>query len=183
MTTRARSYLPLALLLASPACEDPAPPWERFESPAGKFTVEVPKKPTVEIEQQLGGLTMTEVERVGVDRGPRGQLQVSSYKLLAASTELLSVESMLQLDCMAQFQGSKFVAQEPRKITIAGQEGLAVVGIAPRSPTLPDGGWSENRCVIFGDRMVHLVAVGPDDAETRATGTRFLDSLRGPAQP
>jgi len=165
------------------ACQEP-PTWERFESAVVGFAVEFPKKPTVKTEQQLTGLTMTEVEIVGVDRGPRGQLQVSSY-LLAIGAAELPVESMLQLDCMAAYQDSKFIPGSPRKVMLAGQEGVAVTGIAPRSPSLPNGGWSEDRCAILGDRMVHLIAIGPDDAETRSDGARFLDSLggRSPARP
>lgn len=71
-------------LLASLACQDPSPAWQSFESRTAGIAVEFPGTPTVTVEQQLTPPTMTEVERVNLDRKSRGQLQVSSYVLLPA---------------------------------------------------------------------------------------------------
>ncbi|WAS96601.1 hypothetical protein [Nannocystis punicea] len=176
MAARSSSSLALVPLLASLACQDPAPVWQPFESYRAGIAVELPGTPTVTLEQQLTLVTMTAVERVVFDRKSRGQLQVSSYELL--STDGVPVEAMLKTDCLAPFQGSKYVSEAPRKLVLAGQEAVAVTGFAPPSATLPNGGWEEDRCVILGGRMIHLFAIGPNDEETRRIGTRFLDSLR-----
>ncbi|MCY1060077.1 hypothetical protein [Nannocystis sp. SCPEA4] len=177
MPARSLASLALVSLLASLACEDPAPAWQPFESRTAGIAVEFPGTPTVTVEQQITLPTVTEVERVVFDRKSRGMLQVSSYVLLP--TGGIPVESLLRIDCLVAFDaGSKFVAETPRKLAIAGQEAIAVTGIAPPSPSLPNGGWEEDRCVILGGRMIHLMAIGPNDAETRRDGTRFLDSLR-----
>jgi hypothetical protein len=176
MAARSSSSLALVPLLASLACQDPAPAWQPYESRTAGVAVEFPGTPTVTVEQQLTLPTVTEVERVAFDRKARGQLQVSSYALLP--TDGVPVESLLKIDCLAPFQGSKYVAETPRKLVLAGQEAIAVTGLSPPSATLPNGGWEEDRCVILGGRMIHLIAIGPNDEETRRIGTRFLDSLR-----
>lgn len=181
MAARPSPSLALVPLLASLACQDPAPAWLPFESRTAGVAVEFPGTPTVTVEQQLTPPTMTEVERVNLDRKSRGQLQMSSYVLLPAPG--VPVESLLRIDCLAPFEGSKFVAGDPRKLVLAGQEALAVTGIAAPSASLPSGGWEEDRCVILGGRMIHLMAIGPNDAETRREGARFLDSLRPAAAP
>ncbi|PCC68613.1 hypothetical protein SAMN02745121_05287 [Nannocystis exedens] len=181
MAARPGTSLALVPLLASLACQDPAPTWQPFESRTAGVAVEFPGAPTVTVEQQLTLPVVTEVERVVLDRKSRGMLQVTSYVLLPAPG--VPVESLLRIDCEAASLESKFVPEPHRELTIAGQEAIAVTGIAPPSASLPSGGWQEDRCVVLGGRMIHLMAIGPNDAETRRDGARFLDSIRPLSPP
>ena len=168
----------IALVLLAAACHGSrSHPWKSYRAGGGQFTVEMPGTPTVATHPRLTGATMTEVTTVGLDRGPKGSLQVSHYQLLPEAKGMPN-KDLLQTDCMHPFTDSKFVPGAPTMVKVGPYQAMAIVGTAPRSDSLPNGGWEEDRCVVVAERFYHLIAIGPDDDATRRTGQRFLDSFR-----
>jgi hypothetical protein len=84
---------------------------------------------------------------------------------------------LLQLECASAYVDSVFREVEHHGTTMQGHPGVILDGTAPRSDTLPQGGWDEHRCYLVGKTMFHLLAVGPDTVESRRDGHRFLDSF------
>lgn len=168
----------VGLALLPLACHNSADKaWRTYNSGDGKFTIEMPGTPRVNVEMRPTPPKPTEVVTVLLDRGAQGSLQLSHYQLLPEAKGM-PIKDLLQTDCMHPFTDSKFVPGAPTMIKVGPYQAMSIVGIAPHSDSLPNGGWEEDRCVIVGQRFYHLIAIGPDNAATRRTGQWFLDSFR-----
>jgi hypothetical protein len=150
--------------------------WSELRSEAGRFRVEMPGTPVVGTHQTMTLPSPTESRTFLVERGPRGSFQVSYYDL----TMQLPADSMLdaaKIDCMSPL-GGKWTLSAEHPQQLGAVPGDMVTATAPTSASLPDGGYEQAQCFVAGQRMYHLIAVGPNTADEHQDAARFLGSFR-----
>lgn len=149
-------------------------PWAEYRSEPGRYRAEFPGKTELK-SQQTPSLPPTTSYQAVVDRGARGDFQVSYYELAVVTPDL--AKSAIKLDCgMANERGWTAVAtSEPKLGDVTGFQTDAVI---PVGAGFPEGGFEQDRCFVIGSRMYHLTTVGPDTADQRRDSARFLDSFK-----
>lgn len=151
--------------------------WSRYHSADGLFSVEFPGKPVVSSKTRLTGLAVTKIHTIKLERGSAGIVQLTHYQMVQESKDVKDAR-LMNIECNAPHKESSFRARKPKPRALAGRPGVVITATAPRSSSLPNGGFEQEGCVIVGMRMYHLIAVGPDDAATRKAATRFLSSFQ-----
>jgi hypothetical protein len=166
--------LALVLVLLSTTQCTRGPDWQVFESKEGGFKIEFPGKPT---PSKTYNEAMTEVQVFKLERGAAGIMQIVYFDVPGEHPPE-TIDTLLKIDCMHPFSGdSKFTPQKPRKISRGKIPGVSIVGIAPKSDSLPQGGWEEDRCYLSGTRLYHLIVIGPNNDATHRDAKRFLESF------
>lgn len=171
------AWLCVTALLVGACRGGEGPAWQKYEAADGSFSVEFPGRPTASSRQDPTSFLLTTVHTIVLNRGPVGILQVAHYDLLKEAQEL-PVEPWLKIDCLQPYTSSNFRPTEPVGRSIGGRPAIAITGIAPKSDSLPNGGWQQNVCVVIGERMYHLIAIGPDNQTTRQDADRFMGSFQ-----
>ena len=168
-----RYLLPVLLALCTTQCTR-SPNWQVFESKEGGFKIEFPGNPT---PSKTYNAAMTEVQVFKLERGAAGIMQIVYFDVPGEHPPE-TVETLLKIDCLHPFSGdSKFTPQDPQKISLGQVPGISVIGTAPKSDSLPQGGWEEDRCYLSGTRFYHLIAIGPNTQATQETAKHFFDSF------
>ena len=165
----------LLLAAATLACSHQS--WQELRPVDGRFRVELPGTAVERIQKTITLPTTTDSHVFLVERGARGSFQVAYYEL-TLELDPATWERTAKLDCTSPYAGGTFeiTAQQPRRLGTA--VGFDVTGEAPKSETLPDGGFEEDRCFIAARRMFHVMAIGPNTADERRDVARFMDSFQ-----
>lgn len=150
--------------------------WSELRSEPGKFRAEFPGTPEESVKDQLTLPTRTEIHRIELKRGALGSLQVSYYDLPTPVTGDLA-ESAAKLECTSVLGAPWTVtAEHPQQIGTA--PGYALTMTAPKSATLDEGGYEQDACFGAGQRIYHVLAVGPNTPEQQRDAARFLASFQ-----
>lgn len=152
-------------------------PWRPYVSKTGGYRVSLPGAPVESTTPAVPPIS-TETKRLLVDRHAAGMFQVVSYELTgAADMSPETVDDALKVDCLHPFDGSSFTIDRVQAQPLSGHPGVSVTGRAPRSESLVNGGWEEDRCLLVGTRLYHLIGVAPDTPAGQADVAHFLDSF------
>lgn len=167
-----RELLTMAVLVGCTHADS----WSELRSEPGKFRAEFPGTPEASVKDQLTLPTRTEVHRFELARGARGSLQVSYYDLVTPLAGE-ALELAAKLDCMSVVGAPWTVtAEQPQRL--GSVPGYALTMTAPTSPTLAHGGYEQDACFVAGQRLYHLIAVGPNTADQQRDSSRFLSSFQ-----
>jgi|GEM_PF-6328122 len=153
------------------------PTWRRYRSADGLSSAEFPGKPVVSSKTRLTGLAVTTIHTIKLERGSAGIVQLTHYEMVEQSKDVKD-SLLMNIECNAAHPGSSFRPGKPKPRALAGRPGVVITATAPKSSSLPNGGFEKEGCVIAGMRMYHLIAVGPDDPATRTAAERFLASFQ-----
>ncbi len=142
--------------------------WSKYEAPDHLFAVELPGAPKV-FTKPTAEIPPTTVQRFLVERGDRGSFQVATY-VVAMELTGETAEAGAKLDCLGAITDSGYAIEDQHVITLGTARGVAITAASTKT-------YEEQRCLIAGKRMFHLVAVGPNDAAMRADAKHFVDSF------
>jgi hypothetical protein len=148
--------------------------WRPVESAPGGFRASFPGAPR-EREQQAGKSPRSHmVNYLTLDRTPFGRLEVRWSDFEDGLPDAAPVVEQL---CKRPFTHTQFTMQTGQARTLHGHSGYVTTGVAPPSDRLPDGGYTEHRCLLAGPRLFQVSAIVAGTPEARAEATRFLDSF------
>lgn len=165
------ALLSAALLLGCSRTES----WKAFDAADGAYSVDMPGTPKL-ADTTTAALPPTNVHTALLERGARGSFQVSNYTL-AMALDGDTAQNATAIDCLSPLRGGKFVATHQGPESLGRARGFGVTAEAPRSDTLPEGGYEIDRCYVVGTQMLHLIAVGPNTASMRKDAQRFVTSF------
>jgi len=173
---KASAFAALLVLLtwANASAQQPPAPWEKFNSPEGRFNVLMPTKPSVEVkevESALGKLTLYAYS----SSNNRGYFLASFGDYPTEPKDAANVETVLEAVQAGVLKGLELEASGPaKKISLSGFPGREFSAKKEMQGMKVVFNW---RIYLAGRRLYQLAVVTQDTAVPSPEIGKFLTSF------